>query len=308
MTPYDRVEDDPCGALVLLTELPQVGERLTVRVGERARAQRLTLAEVLRLPPELLRHEYGLPARAVERLFMGRRPHEAHCRAIVERLHAAGGRVSHPGAKTYPRRWRERLGVAPPLVYLYGNDAALKGPTLAVLNSRIINERTVTATVQVVQNACRGGFSLVGGGMKSTHRIAAVAMRATDAPRAIVLDRGLFAAFGTRLGLDPFGFGPGRCPLDPARTLVLSPFRPLDHAAPRNGQRRDELVAALADVVVAVNAQPGGIIERVCLQALDRGQCVLSWQGENEGLVAAGATPIDESHLRDGLRSFLERS
>jgi predicted Rossmann fold nucleotide-binding protein DprA/Smf involved in DNA uptake len=85
--------------------------------------------------------------------------------------------------------------------------------------------------------------------------------------------------------------------LNAEQTLVLSPFRLLDHASPRNGQRRDELIAALADVVVAVHARPGGEIERVCLEALDRGQCVLSWYGENAGLVAAGATVITEADL-----------
>ena len=63
----------------------------------------------------------------------------------------------------------------------------------------------------------------------------------------------------------------------------------MDHAAAHNGKRRDELIAALADVIIAVHARPGGVIEHVCLQALDRGQVVLSWYGENAGLIAAGA-------------------
>ena len=88
---------------------------------------------------------------------------------------------------------------------------------------------------------------------------------------------------------------------------MLSPFRLMDHARPRNGQRRDELIAALADVIVAVHARPGGQIERVCLEALDRGQCVLSWYGENSGLVAAGATAVAEADLAAGLSRFLSR-
>jgi len=85
--------------------------------------------------------------------------------------------------------------------------------------------------------------------------------------------------------------------LDSAHTLVLSPFRLLDHAVARNGRQRDELIGALADILVAVHARPGGEIERVCLGALDRGQSVLSWYGENAGLVAAGATAIEEADL-----------
>jgi hypothetical protein len=108
------------------------------------------------------------------------------------------------------------------------------------------------------------------------------------------------------LDRDPFGFGPGRAVLDAARTLVLSPFRLRDPAVARNGPRRDQLVAALADIVVAVDTRPGGQMERICFEALDRGQCVLSWLGRNVGLVAAGAVAIDEDDL-SGLPRFLNR-
>ena len=91
------------------------------------------------------------------------------------------------------------------------------------------------------------------------------------------------------------------------RTLVASSFRLMDHAAAHNGKRRDELIAALADVIIAVHARPGGVIEHVCLQALDRGQVVLSWYGENAGLIAAGATPIEEADLAGELTRYVSR-
>jgi hypothetical protein len=46
-------------------------------------------------------------------------------------------------------------------------------------------------------------------------------------------------------------------------------------------------------------------VERICLRALDRGQCVLSWEGENQTLLAAGAAPIDARTLEGGLRAFI---
>jgi predicted Rossmann fold nucleotide-binding protein DprA/Smf involved in DNA uptake len=197
----------------------------------------------------------------------------------------------------YPARLRQRLRPPATVVYGIGNHAVLHGLTLAVLNSRTLTESSVSASLLTVQAAAAQGFTLVGSGMKSTYRITAVASRAAAAARVLVLDRGLFTAFGARLDRDPSGLGPGRAALDTQRTLVLSPFRLLDHAVARNGKRRDAVVAALADVVVAVHARPGGEIEHVCLEALDRGQSVLSWYGENRGLVAAGATPIQEADL-----------
>ena len=81
------------------------------------------------------------------------------------------------------------------------------------------------------------------------------------------------------------------------RTLVLTPFRPDDHAVPRSGRRRAALIAALADLVVAVQARPGGEIEQVCMRALARGQEVAVWQAHNPRLAAAGAAALVDRAL-----------
>jgi predicted Rossmann fold nucleotide-binding protein DprA/Smf involved in DNA uptake len=292
-------------ALVMLAELPRVGERRLLRVQAEARARGLPLSRVVDLSPPALAIDYGLPAAALARLQQRRLWHAAHCRALLAHLAACGARVTQPGDRQYPRRWLELAEPVPPFAYSYGGAELLARPTVAVLASRTISELTVTATVQIAQRAGLDGLALVVGGMKSTHRIAAATARAAGAARLVVLDRGLFAAFGGPLELDPFGFGPGRVRFDPSMTLALSVFRPHDHATPRSGRRRDELIAALGDVVVAVSARPGGEVERICLRALDRGQCVLSWQANNTSLVAAGAVPIDEPALRGGLSQFL---
>jgi predicted Rossmann fold nucleotide-binding protein DprA/Smf involved in DNA uptake len=292
-------------ALVTLAELPRVGERRLLRVQALARRRGLALARVVALAPGALAREYGLPAAALARLERNRLWHTAHCRALVASLAACGARLCQPGDAHYPRRWAERADPPPPLAYVYGAPELLTCPAAALLASRLPNEQTVTATMRIARSAALEGFALVVGGMKSTHRIAAVTARAAGAPRLVVLDRGLFAAFGGPPEFDPFGFGPGRMRFDPGATLVLSVFRPHDHGTPRSGRRRDELIAALGDVVVALSARPGGEVERICLRALDRGQCVLSWQGSSPSLAAAGAVPVDEADLQRGLRRFL---
>jgi hypothetical protein len=173
------------------------------------------------------------------------------------------------------------------------------------MHSRLVSEGSVAATLRIVRAAAADGLAVAVGGMKTPHRIAAATSRTLGAARLVVLDRGLLAAFGGDLERDPFGLGPGRGRFDSQRTLVLSPFRPDDHAVPRSGRRRDALLTALADIVVAVSARPGGEVERCCLAALDRGQCVLVWQGGNSALVAAGALPLDPADLGIGLRRWL---
>jgi predicted Rossmann fold nucleotide-binding protein DprA/Smf involved in DNA uptake len=291
---------------IMLSELPHVGDTAAGRILALNRERRHGFATFFRLPAAVLRDDYKLHAATVARLCEQHADHETRCRWLLDQLAAAGGMVCLPDDAAYPARVRERLASVPTVLYGFGASGVLSAPTLAVLNSRTIREHAVASSLAVVQAAAAQGFTLVSGGMKTSYRIAAVAGRAAAAPRVIVLDRGVFATFGARLDRDPFGFGPGRSALDAQRTFVLSPFRLMDHAAPRNGRRRDELIAALADVIVAVHARPGGEIERVCLAALDRGQCVLSWYGENAGLVAAGATAIAEAELA-GLTRYCTR-
>ncbi len=290
---------------VMLSELPHVGDKGAARILALNRTRQHGLGTFFRLPAAVLREDYKLHPATIERLGAERAEHETRCRWLLDQLAATAGSVWLLDEVGYPGRVRR---LAPPAVVVYGFGAAavLDPPTLAVLNSRTISEHSVAASLAAVQAAAAQGFTLVSGGMKTGYRIAAVAGRAAAAPRVIVLDRGIFATFGARLDRDPFGFGPGRSALDAERTLVLSPFRLMDHATPRNGRRRDEIIAALADVIVAVHARAGGEIERVCLEALDRGQCVLSWYGENAGLVAAGATAIEEPDLR-GLTRYIPR-
>lgn len=291
---------------IMLSELPHVGDTAAARILALNQQRHHSFATFFRLPEAVLRDDYELHPATIAWLCSERGQHETRCQWRLDQLAAAGGDACLPDAAGYPTRVRQRLSPPPAVLYSLGSAAPLRASTLAVLNSRTLGEHAVSASLAVVQAAARQGFTLVSGGMKTAHRIAAVAGRAAAAPRVIVLDRGIFDTFGARLDRDPFGFGPGRMALDIERTLVLSPFRLLDHAVARNGRRRDELIAALADVIVAVHARPGGEIERVCLQALDRGQSVLSWYGENAGLVAAGATAIEEADL-NGLSRYLPR-
>lgn len=291
---------------VMLSELPHVGDKGAERILTLNLQRGHSLATFFRLPAAVLRDDYKLHPGAVTRLSEEQLAHETRSRWLLDQLTAAGGAVALCGDADYPARVRQRLTPPPVVLYSYGAPALLATPLLAVLNSRTISEHSVAASLAVVQAAAAQHFTLVTGGMKTGYRIAAVAGRAAAAPRVVVLDRGILSTFGARMDRDPFGFGPGRSALDPEHTLVLSPFRLMDHAVARNGRRRDELVAALADVIVVVHARAGGVIERVCLAALDRGQCVLSWYGENAGLVAAGATAIEEGQL-GGLTRYVAR-
>lgn len=278
--------------LAALAELPRVGERRLATIQMRAVAAGMSLAEVAALEPCALVRRFGLPAAAAAHLEREGARHAARCRALLTALAASGVILCRPGDPGYPRRWTERLSQPPPFAYAHGAAALLRRPVLALLSSRTVDEAAIAGAARIAGRAAAGGFAVAVGGMKSTHRIAATMARAAGAPRLVVLDRGMLDAFGGRFDLDPFGFGPDRPSFDPRTTLALSVCRPRDHATPRSGRRRDELVAALGDLVVALHARPGGEVERICLDALARGRRVASWGGESTRLLAAGAEAL----------------
>lgn len=293
------LRDDATRALLALAELPRVGDRRLQRLQHRARTWNLPLARVADLPASALRDDLGLPVVAIERLALARAWHEARCDALAGALIAHRVELCPLGDPHYPEGWRRHGEPAPALAYLHGDPGLLRRPAVALLHSRVIDERTVAATVHLARAAVAAGAALAVGGMKTTHRLAAVTARALGGTRLVVLDRGLLAAFANRLDRDPFGFGPSRMPFDRSRTLVLTPFRPDDHALPRSGARRDGLIAALADLVIAMQARDGGELERLCLRAMGRGQRVAVWQRHNRRLLAAGAIAVDDENLLD---------
>ncbi len=289
--------------MLALRELPGVGERTLNRLVETTRARGESLRRVLRSSPLELESTYGLPAQAIDRLCRQRARHFDRCRQIETALENAGGRLLTRDRTRYPQRLQASLSHPPPLLFALGNAAILDRTCIAILNSREIGEQTLPALVAVVRAAHDQQLCVAIGGMKSTHRLAAIAARASGVDRIVVLDRGLLSAFGGDFRTDPFGCGPRRQALDRTRTLVLSCFRPEDHAAPVNGRRRDEIIAAVADIVFAGAARPGGEVERLCRAALARGAPVVLWRvSANRALIRAGAHAVDGTSLSGTIR------
>ena len=67
----------------------------------------------------------------------------------------------------------------------------------------------------------------------------------------------------------------------------------LGRATAELAQRRNELVAALADEVFVPHASAGGKIDQLCRKIITWGKPLLTFDGpENAGLLALGAKPI----------------
>lgn len=292
----------------MLSELPQVGEGTARAIIECSERRGHGLATFFRLPPPILEREYPLPETARRCLEHHAEAHRRRCEWLAAQLAAHGGWARTLLDQDYPGRLRQRAVQPPPVVFAVGDARCLDPPVMALLHSRTPTSETVSTVSFVVERAARQGFTLVTSTGKAGYRLVGMAGRAAGAAQIVVLDRGLFSALGPDLARDPWAHAhTGKGSLPPPCQLVCSPFRLLDHAMPRNGSRRDELVAAFADIILAVHARPGGEIERVCLRALDQGRPVLSWHGENAALVTAGAIPVGEADVSH-LTRFLPQS
>ena len=173
-------------ALLTLAELPRVGERRVARVCERARGGADIAAEVL---DAAARRAGARLSVCRPRPWPGWRGRSCGTRRTAARCwrgwrRAARGSASAGRAPTIPAAWLSAAIQPPPLAYRYGAAQLLAAPRVALLRSRGLTEQVVTATVHVVRRAAADGCALAVGGMKSTHRIAAVGARAAGARAA----------------------------------------------------------------------------------------------------------------------------
>jgi predicted Rossmann fold nucleotide-binding protein DprA/Smf involved in DNA uptake len=85
-----------------------------------------------------------------------------------------------------------------------------------------------------------------------------------------------------------------KAPLAEGRLLLLSPFaEKLRRATAHLAQKRNELVAVLADEVFVAHAAPGSKTEHFCHELLSLDKPLLTLEsGENAHLLALGAKPV----------------
>jgi predicted Rossmann fold nucleotide-binding protein DprA/Smf involved in DNA uptake len=84
-----------------------------------------------------------------------------------------------------------------------------------------------------------------------------------------------------------------RAPIQQGRLLLLSPFEKKHRRATTDlAQKRNEFVAALADVVFVAYAAPGSTTESLCRRIISWNKPVLTFDcPENTPLIEMGATP-----------------
>lgn len=232
-------------------------------------------SKFLSLSADCLIEEYGLSAKTAAALSNGAESLREQVRHFKERTAGKSVRVLTLQDSTYPRRVEEFCKKPPGFFFAYGNLKILNSQTFCCLASRNPPREALDLMEKSVEEAVLDSKVLITSANTPAYQRSAVIPLRWGAPRTLVLDRGIFQAFGDGLDREPFPAARlWRYRFDPETDLVLSPFRPDDPFIGVNNKIRDEIVVALSDEVYVTHMQPGGNVATLSTQASGLGRSV----------------------------------
>jgi len=211
----------------------------------------------------------------------------------LDEAEQAGLRVLTSVDDDYPPALTGRLGRgAPPLLYLVGDAALLRGDLLGVVGSRDVDAAGVQVARDAAAQAVDHDHGVVSGAAKGVDRLAMTA--ALDAGGLAV---GVLAESLQRMTRDP----EVRRAVGDGRLCLCTPYKPTAGFSVPNAMGRNKLIYALsaATLVVAADHDRGGTWAGA-VEALRNGIApVVAWTGDgggpgNPALVDRGAHSLDD--------------
>ena len=265
---------------LLLHSVPHLGEKSLAAVLRRVTQRRISPHAFLDLTSDDLIRDYELPARVAEHLHDHRSALLAQSAELLRAVRLHPLHLLSTESAGYPDRLVQFASAPPPLLYALGHRGLIEPATparftftLAVSNGAppgVLNRLDEIATGLVEA----GGAPVTGHDRPAYKRLALAAQR-RNRSTLYVFDRGLREALGPDFDRPPFSAARIRdAVFEVDRDLALSPFRLDDHGLGANNRRRDELVFALSDLVVALDVRAGGMMMQECLRAHNQGRPV----------------------------------
>jgi hypothetical protein len=286
-------EFDSSTFTLALLETPGIGWKTLGAILRRSAVAGRAPHQFLDLSPDDLAREYGIRRSTAEQLPRHIRIRLSDSEQNARWMARNGVSVITILDATYPAALSARLAEPPPALFAYGNFALISQRAVAAANSNGAPEGALAAVDVAVTAAVESGFAVVTGHNRPAYQRPALAARRNGGRVIYVMDRGLLHGFGGDLthALFPAAriWGPS---FDPTCDLALSPFPLRAQGIGANNRRRDSVIFALADIILAGSVRPGGGMERECLAAIQRGQVVLA--NEGSGLDSLeGAVTVD---------------
>lgn len=287
--------------LLLLHSVPQLGEKSLALLLRRLAQRRPALHAFLELSADDLIQDYELPPKVAEYLHDHRAALLADSAELLRtvRLHAL--QLLSTASAGYPERLQRFDAAPPPLLYALGNEGLLAPakPTRFTFTIAVSNgapPAILTRQDEIANGLIEAGGVPVTGHDRTAYKRLALAAQRRNRSTLYVIDRGLREALGPDFDRPPFAAARIRdAVFELQRDLALSPFRLDDHGLGANNRRRDELIFALSDLVIALDVRAGGMMMQECLGAHNQGRPVYvtaDGRDGNDALRTAGCPAL----------------
>lgn len=190
----------------------------------------------------------------------------------------------HQDQADYPLQFTSVLEVdAPASLSTLGNLDLLQKQALGIFVSVRCPGRFILQAHDLAQDLRRAGVPTISGFHSPVEREVLTILLRGEQPIVLCPARSL-----ARMRI-PKEY---RVPLEAGRLLLLSPFdERVRRATVQTAQRRNQLVAALAEMVFIAYAAPGGKTEAFCKEVLAWGKPLYTFE-ENKSLIEMGAMGI----------------
>jgi predicted Rossmann fold nucleotide-binding protein DprA/Smf involved in DNA uptake len=190
----------------------------------------------------------------------------------------------HRGKPLYPTGLEHFLSDDDPaFLDVLGKLDLLQHRTLALFSSVRCPGRFILQAHDLAQDLRRVGVATIGGFHSPVEREALTVLLRGEQAIIVCPARSL-----ARMRI-PKEY---RAPLEAGRLLLLSPFdERVRRATAQTAQRRNQLVAALAEWIFVAYAAPGGKTEAFCKEVLAWGKPLYTFE-ENKSLIEMGAMGI----------------
>jgi DNA processing protein len=262
------------------------------------------------LPEEITGH-YKLSTRSAEYIAENASTLRSESADLLERVTSLGIHVITVRDNTYPSSLKAYHLHLPPVIYAYGNLHLLQERRFAVISSATISAQGSAATSEIADILMDEGLVMTTGHNNAPYQLALLTAKRRSAPVVLVLDRGIISAFHGQLDWQPVATARIWDPqFDPERDLVVSQFRLGDPWIGENSKLRDRMVFGLSDFVIAGEIRPGGVMEKECRFARERGRelfvCAFGGEepGGNQNLLQSGCQRLDVGESRSQLISL----
>lgn len=288
--------------ILLLHNLPGVGERSLARALSYVKENKLSPREILSFTPKQWREQLGVPEKSAALFFQQKEELLKRSREMekTRRLHDV--HLFEIGSAAYPLCLEARDDIPPPVIYARGNLSLLEpesGFRFAVLVSNRPSEAILQKLDEIVSALSGAGGVLVTGHDRPPYQKAAIAAHRLGRPILYVLDQGLRRALGAKFDRVPFAEARiYDITFNSDVDLAASPF-PMDVSSMKfNLQRRDRLVACFADVLIALDVSMDGVMFGEAKRAWRQERSLFVYEGGREGnraLMEMGAPKLPQT-------------